>query len=113
MVELEIAGTVELAPPYEEGTLSVHVRLEDATMLDAPSQTIAEVRCNLHSLAGGTAAFTLIVDDGVLDPRHDYILSARAEHFGPIKPALYGTVQSYPWTANDNRPQRLRLRRLY
>lgn len=112
MVELEIAGTVELAPPYEEEALSVHVRLEDATMLDAPSQIIAEARCNLHPLGGGTAAFTLRVDDGVLDPRHDYVLSARAEQLGQIKRILYGTVQSYPWTASDNSPRRLRMQRL-
>lgn len=112
MVELEIAGTIELAPPYGEETLSVHVRLEDTTMLDAPSQTIAEVHCDLHPRVGATAAFTLSVDDNVLDPRHDYVLSARAEQLGQIKRALFGTVQSYPWTANDNSPKRLRLQRL-
>ncbi len=112
MVELEIAGTVELAPPYGEEALSVHVRFEDTTMLDAPSQTIAEARCNLHPCAGATAAFTLSVDDSLLDPRHDYVLSARAEQMGQIKRALYGTVQSYPWTANDNSPQCLQLKRL-
>lgn len=112
MVELEITGTVELAPPYVEEALSVQVRLEDTTMLDAPSQTVAEARCNLHPRAGATAAFTLSVDDNVLDPRHDYVLSARAEQMGQIKRVLYGTVQSYPWTANEKSPQCLRIQRL-
>lgn len=107
----EILGTVEFAshPPAEP--LEVRVRLEDTTMLDAPSIVIAETSCRLAPGAPA-ARFTLTVADEALDARRDYTLSARGELPGAAGTRRFGTVRSHPWPMRSDGGNRLELHRL-
>jgi uncharacterized lipoprotein YbaY len=108
----EIMGTVELPSCSLKEPIEVQVRLEDTTMLDAPSVIIAETSCRLGPGSPATARFALFVADEALDARRDYTLSARGDLPGRAGPRRFGTVQSYPWHSRSNRANRLELRRL-
>jgi uncharacterized lipoprotein YbaY len=107
----EISGTFDLVPGPASERLDVHVRLEDTTMLDAPSIVIAEARYSLLPDSTLPADFSLSVPDSKLDARRQYTLSARGWY--PRKPEVsaFGTTQSYPWSADANSVQRLELHR--
>lgn len=112
MDHLEIAGTVEPAPPTLAEHLDVRVRLEDTTSLDAPSVVIAETSCRLEPGPSARARFRLFVSDDVLDPRRAYTLSARGYSPGRTDRPRFGTVESYPVRIGADHPERLELRRL-
>ncbi|MGO8023920.1 YbaY family lipoprotein [Rhizobium leguminosarum] len=112
MTPLEIAGTIDILAPQRNAPLLVRVRLEDTTMMDAPSLTVAETAYQLEPGADLPVPFSLSVSDDAIDRRHAYTLSARAGFVGEGEPARYGTVESYPWSLDDNKPSRLELRRL-
>ncbi|KQW43168.1 hypothetical protein ASD02_35395 [Ensifer sp. Root1252] len=101
-----IAGSIMIAWPHLSEALQVRVRLDDTTMLDGPSVTIAETVCQFDPGQSAPTRFALTVPAKVIDPRHHYSLSARAELPGT---ALFGTVQSYPWSLENRRSYQLEL----
>lgn len=78
-------------------------------MLDGTSVTIAETVCQIGPGRTTSTPFALTVPVTAIDPRHHYSLSARADIPGT---ALFGTVQSYPWSLDSQLVYQLELRNL-
>ena len=98
-----IEGLVELP---QIGPLDVRVRLEDVTMQDAASVTIAETNLSSVQLR---AKFSLEVSDSAIRPSRTYALTARARRPGESIPTA-GTVAIHSWTPADPAPHTLQLR---
>lgn len=108
----EILGTVEFSSHPLTESVDVRVRLEDTTMLDAPSIVIAETWCRIDPGSPARSNFSLSVPDEALDERRDYTLSAHSEGAGRAVRPRFGTVQSYRWSIGSGRPNRLELHKL-
>lgn len=107
-----ITGTVEIAPQYLRTQTDVIVRLEDTTMLDGLSETVAETACRLDLGRGTPAPFHISVEEKLVDRHRQYSLSARSQASTVQGAAAYGTVQNYPWRTGDKAMARLELKKL-
>ncbi|RDJ05062.1 YbaY family lipoprotein [Rhizobium grahamii] len=104
-----IHGSVLISAQAPIEAMEIRVRLEDTTMLDGPSLTIAETYCRVAPGQVAPIDFELVVPEERIDQRRRYSLSARAEIPGE---ALFATVQSYPWLAHEEKFHRLEMRDL-
>ncbi|MER8583168.1 YbaY family lipoprotein [Mesorhizobium sp. M1423] len=106
----EINGTIDFAEGPPDCPVDIRVRLEDTTMLDAPSIVMAETHCRLEPGSTQPVAFLLSVPAEAVETRRQYTLSARAGYLpAGADHASFGTVLSYPWRLGSKTPQRLRL----
>ena len=106
----DISGTIDFADGPPNRLVDICIRLEDTTMLDAPSVVMAETHCRLEPGSAQPVAFVLAVPDAAVERRRQYTLSARAGYLpaGADDPS-FGTVLSYPWRLGSKTPQLLQL----
>jgi uncharacterized lipoprotein YbaY len=96
-----ISGTLRVFDRGEVGALSGVVRLDDVTLVDAPSRSIATSEVRLDQ---GVSSVRFDIDvDAVLDPRARFTLSARleGEHLRSGRTFVFGTVASFPWRPDE------------
>ncbi|MES0020232.1 YbaY family lipoprotein [Mesorhizobium sp. M0036] len=106
----DINGTIDFADGPPGYPVDICVRLEDTTILDAPSIVMAETRYRLGPGSMQPSAFVLSVPDERVEKRRQYTLSARAGCLpAGADDASFGTVLSYPWRPGSKARQRLRL----
>ena len=104
-----IVGTIELAGDPVKETLVVRIRLEDTTMMDGPSEVIAETILRLEPGTPGPASFRLTVPDN-LDEHRQYALSARGRRQSSTDFRDCGTVEAFPWSTGVKAPYHLAMR---
>ncbi|MBA1144092.1 YbaY family lipoprotein [Mesorhizobium neociceri] len=106
----DINGSIDFVDGPPSRPVDISVRLEDTTMLDAPSIVMAETHYRLEPGSTQPVAFVLSVPDEAVEERRQYTLSARAGYLpAGADDASFGTVLSYPWRLGSKTPQRLRL----
>ena len=107
-----IDGFLHMPSPPGSKILRTTVRLEDVTLSDAPSETIAQQEATVVQ-DSGVGKFHLEVDERRLISINRYILTASAEVDHPSASGRwrYGVTQAYPWPSEP--PVRLQLRPLY
>lgn len=87
----------------------MRVRLEDTTMMDGPSEVLAETLVRLAPGAPRQVPFRLTSPDH-LDDHRQYTLSARGRRISSTDFRDCGTVEAYPWRAGVKGPYRLEMK---
>ncbi|PBC08173.1 YbaY family lipoprotein [Mesorhizobium sp. WSM3859] len=105
-----IVGTIDLTGAPAREAVDVRVRLEDTTMMDGPSEVIAETLVRLEPDAPMPAPFRLLLPDERLDPRRQYTLTARGRRAPGTEFRDCGTVEAFPWKVGTKTRYRLAMK---
>jgi hypothetical protein len=96
-----ILGSLRVLERGQAGALHGVVRLEDVSLADAPSRSLATT---FISLAAGVSedTFRLVVDPDP-DPKRSYLVSAvlDGEEVTTGRRRVFGTTIAHPWTPNS------------